>query len=66
MRIRGLEMLVFWKILPTYFMDGPLGPCQSSVIRFFFEKIANRFCPRAYQGVRNATFSENFAYVLNG
>ena len=24
MRIRGLEMLVFWKILRTYLMDDPL------------------------------------------
>ena len=44
----------FWKTT----RDDPLSTYAK------FSEIRTRTC--AYQGVRNVSFSENFAYVLNG
>ena len=45
----------------TFVRDHPL-----STYAKFSEKLIFAYGTGAYQGVRNASFSENFAYVLNG
>ena len=75
-----LDMLTLRRIYSTYFLKSIKNSCHhggcsllgsfiyyvrkiSRKTKFFYRLVRTRSC--AYQGVRNFSFSENFAYVIN-
>ena len=57
----------YWSIIfPKVIRDHPFGTYAkiSKKLTFLTPLIRTRTC--AYQGVKNVSFSENFAYIANG